>query len=114
MITAIDTNVLLDILLPNDDFYEASAKALEAAACQGSIVICDVVYAELCVHFQTQRQCDEFLDETTIRPEPLSRTPSYSSGHTASALTQISPPRSGASTHIRGARVLRVHVFPTF
>ena len=82
MITAVDTNVLLDILLPNEEFYEASAKALEAAAGQGSIVICDPVYAELCVHFQTQRQCDEFLDETTIRPEPLSRTASFLASRT--------------------------------
>ncbi len=29
MITAVDTNILLDILVPNEDFFEASAAALQ-------------------------------------------------------------------------------------
>jgi hypothetical protein len=35
MITAIDTNILLDILVPNEDCYEASATALQEAAGEG-------------------------------------------------------------------------------
>jgi hypothetical protein len=42
MITAIDTNILLDILVPNEKFYEASATAIEDAASSGSLVICDL------------------------------------------------------------------------
>jgi predicted nucleic acid-binding protein len=67
MITAVDTNVLLDILLPNEEFYEASVAALQEAASEGSLVVSDVVYAELCVHFDTQRECDSFLQENEIR-----------------------------------------------
>jgi hypothetical protein len=55
MITAVDTNILLDILLPDESFYEASVLALEGAASSGSLVICDLVYAELCIHFLAQR-----------------------------------------------------------
>ena len=73
MITAIDTNVLLDVLVPNEKFYEASAGALEEAAASGSLVVCDLVYAELCIHFPSQRECDDFLEGNTIRVEPLSR-----------------------------------------
>jgi predicted nucleic acid-binding protein len=73
MITAIDTNILLDILLPNESFYEASAQALEGAANFGSLVICDLVYAELCIHFLAQRECDSFLESNEIRVESLSR-----------------------------------------
>jgi predicted nucleic acid-binding protein len=73
MITAVDTNVLLDILLPNDDFYEASAKALQDAASEGSLVISDIVYAELCIHFETQRDCDTFLGDNEIRVQALVR-----------------------------------------
>lgn len=72
MITAIDTNVLLDILLPNPDFCDAAVAAIENAAAAGSLVICDLVYAELCVHFSAQPECDEFLAENEIRVEPLS------------------------------------------
>jgi predicted nucleic acid-binding protein len=78
MITAIDTNILLDILLPNDTFVEASEQALEDASSSGSLIICDVVYAELCIHFGVQRECDTFLESTDIRVEPLSREACFS------------------------------------
>jgi hypothetical protein len=35
MITAIDSNILLDILAPNPDFYEASVSEMERAANAG-------------------------------------------------------------------------------
>jgi predicted nucleic acid-binding protein len=73
MITAIDTNVLLDVLIPNEKFFELSLRAVENAAGEGSLVVCDVVYAELCVQFTTQRGCDQFLESNEIRVEPLSR-----------------------------------------
>jgi len=74
MITAIDTNVLLDVLIPNQKFFELSLRAVEEAASEGSLVVCDVVYAELCVQFTAQRECDEFLESNEIRVEPLSRS----------------------------------------
>ncbi len=73
MIAAIDTNILLDILLPDEKFCDASSKAVEEAATSGSLVVCDLVYAELCIHFSTQRECDGFLESNEIRVEPLSR-----------------------------------------
>jgi predicted nucleic acid-binding protein len=72
MITAIDTNILLDILVPNEQFYEASADALQEAA-EGSLVISDIVYAELCIHFENQRECDSFLESNEIRMQALTR-----------------------------------------
>ena len=62
MITAIDTNVLLDILVPNVAFYRASEKSLQESAMAGALVICDIVYAELSIHFNQQDECDEFLE----------------------------------------------------
>ena len=73
MITAIDTNVLLDVLVPNEEFYEASANALQEAAGGGSLVIGDIVYAELCIHFEIQRECDGFLEGNEIRVQALTR-----------------------------------------
>jgi predicted nucleic acid-binding protein len=73
MITAIDTNILLDILVPNEDFYERSASALQDVADEGSLVISDIVYAELCIHFEAQRECDRFLESNNIRVEALTR-----------------------------------------
>lgn len=73
MITAVDTNILLDILLPNQQFCDASALAIENLARAGSLVVCDLVYSELCVHFRTQRECDDFLEESGLQVESLSR-----------------------------------------
>jgi predicted nucleic acid-binding protein len=73
MITAIDTNILLDILVPNENFYEASANALQHAADNGTLVISDIVYAELCIHFEAQRECDAFLEGNEIRVQALGR-----------------------------------------
>lgn len=73
MITAIDTNILLDILVPNEQFYEVLADALQEAAGEGSLVISDIVFAELCIHFVTQRECDAFLESNEIRVQALTR-----------------------------------------
>ena len=73
MITAVDTNILLDILVPNEQFYAASGDALEEAAGEGSIVISDIVYAELCIHFENQRDCDAFVESNEIRVQALTR-----------------------------------------
>jgi predicted nucleic acid-binding protein len=73
MITAIDTNILQDILAPNEKFFEASVRALEDAVTSGPLVVCDLVYAELCTHFSSQRECDAFLGENEIRVASLSR-----------------------------------------
>jgi|SRR5579884_968045 len=73
MITAIDTNGLLDVLVPNEKFCDAAIRALEQAAVGGSLVICDLVYAELCIHFNSQRECESCLNDNQIRVEPVNR-----------------------------------------
>ena len=77
MITAVDTNILLDILLPDTRFFARSSRVLESAATAGSLVICDLVYAELAVHFEEQSECDEFLADVEIHTESLSREASF-------------------------------------
>ena len=73
MLTALDTNVLLDILIPNDDFADAAEAAIEAAASDGLLVVCDIVYAEVSSQFATQRECDFFFSDNMIRVEPPDR-----------------------------------------
>jgi len=80
MITAIDTNILLDILLPNERLYGSSAAALEDSATTGALVICDMVYGELCIHFETQRDCDTFLESNDIHVQPLNRRACFLAG----------------------------------
>ena len=73
MITAVDTNVLLDILVPNQMFYDVAALALQRSADEGGLVVCDVVYAELCVHFDSRKDCDAFLEGIDLQLDPLKR-----------------------------------------
>jgi hypothetical protein len=39
---------------------------LQAAASEGSLVISGIVYAELSIHFDAQRECDAFLPESSL------------------------------------------------
>ncbi|MBI4908009.1 MAG: type II toxin-antitoxin system VapC family toxin [Acidobacteria bacterium] len=79
MISAVDTNILLDILIPNPLWFERSLTTVESSASAGGLVICDTVYAELCCHFASQKDCDSFLDENEIQVESLSRHALYES-----------------------------------
>ncbi len=74
MITAVDTNVLLDVLRPNPDFLDASLEALVTSAGEGKLVICDIVYAEVCVHFPDRKSCDGFLRDRQIAVQSLTRS----------------------------------------
>jgi hypothetical protein len=51
MITAVDTNVLLDVLGADPTFGPASANALRTALRQGQLIACDVVWAEVAGSF---------------------------------------------------------------
>src|SRR5260370_215354 len=73
MITAFDTNVLLDILIPNEIYFARSFNALQPAKAAGAIVICDIVYAELWIQLHTQEEGDGFLQDNRIRVECLTR-----------------------------------------
>lgn len=72
MITAIDTNVLLDLLIPGTPFGEVSQRALESGLQAGNLVISDLVYAELAAHFPSGHELDRFLTETGIEVVPSS------------------------------------------
>lgn len=69
MITALDTNVLLDVLIPDAQFADASQRLLDEAQHAGGLVIGEVVYAELGARFGAQRELDLFLADTRIRLE---------------------------------------------
>ena len=47
MVTAVDSSVLLDVLLNDPQHAPASMKALRQAAGEGSLILCDIVLAEV-------------------------------------------------------------------
>jgi len=70
MITAVDTNILLDVLIPDAPYGAALQQALDTALQQGTLVLNEVVYAELAVHFPTLEELERFLADTDIRLLP--------------------------------------------
>ena len=67
MISAVDTNILLDILIPNEEHMKGSKSLLEAYLEKGRLVICEIVYAELASQFASGDELNSFLSETGIR-----------------------------------------------
>ncbi len=47
MITAVDSNVLIDVLEADPEFGDSSAAALAFACQRGALIACDVVWAEV-------------------------------------------------------------------
>ncbi len=70
MITAVDTNVLLDVLIPDAPHGDASEEALTESLRAGATVVSEAVYAELAAYFPSLEEMDRFLGETGIRLEP--------------------------------------------
>ena len=94
MITAIDTNILLDILVPNKEFVQTAISILEKAVSEGQLIICDLVYAELCTYFEVQAECDEFLSALEIRVEPISREAQFLASRVWRAYRKQGGPRT--------------------
>ena len=53
MTTAVDSNVLIDLIGKKTAFTAASISALDAARMHGALIICPVVAAEISGHFAT-------------------------------------------------------------
>lgn len=75
ILSAIDTNVLLDVLIPHSRFANASLECLESAAGEGSLLVGEMVFAELSAHFPSLEALRGFLEAGTIAYVP--------SGHAA-------------------------------
>lgn len=62
MITAVDTSVLLDVFTADPRFGPASRDALRRCRTEGSLVACDVVWAEVSAAFADGASASRALD----------------------------------------------------
>ena len=67
MIIAVDTNVLLDILIPNSTHAQSSLTCLISMSSDDKLIICEVVFAELGSQFLSSQDLNIFLRDTGIR-----------------------------------------------
>lgn len=67
MIVAIDTNIVVDVLIGDQQFANKSKQLLAQAYDSGALVICDLVYAELAPQFSSSEELDSVLHTLGIR-----------------------------------------------
>lgn len=70
MITAVDTNVILDVLIPGQPFCESSKTLLERHLAKGRLVVCEIVFAELAYSFTAREELAQFLADTGMELLP--------------------------------------------
>lgn len=70
MITAVDTNILFDILIPGEPHAETSKNLLDKHLASGKLILCEVVFAELAAQFPSEQELKLFLAETGMRLVP--------------------------------------------
>jgi predicted nucleic acid-binding protein len=80
MLTAVDSNVLLDFLNRDPEYGLLSRDALRACAAQGRLLICDIVWAEIAGCFPSLALCAEFLQEAQVAFSPLTQESAYAAG----------------------------------
>ena len=80
MITAVDTDVLLDIFVPDDRHGPKSREWLAAAYDSGAVIVCDIVYAELVPAFRDRAMLDGALREINATLSPIDTSIAYEAG----------------------------------
>ena len=71
MITFVDTNILLDVFLPDPTYGESSKALLEQAYNEGSLIINEIVYAELAPQFIKKELLNSTLETLGVRLVPI-------------------------------------------
>ena len=80
MITAVDTNVLLDVFVSGAPHHAQSQEWLIRAYDGGAILVCDVVYAELVPAFDNRSSLDAALREINAAVSPIDTAIAYEAG----------------------------------
>ena len=74
MITAVDTNVLLDIFGADAKFGETSADAVRQCLGEGALIACEAVWAETATAFQASERFKRAMGDLGVTFEPLNET----------------------------------------
>jgi predicted nucleic acid-binding protein len=80
VITAIDSNVIFDLLTNNAVFGLQSQAALRSCVAEGKLVVCDVVCAEIAGWFPSVAMTRQALAEMGIDFSPLTMDCAFAAG----------------------------------
>jgi len=98
--TAVDSSVLLDVIVDSGEFADRSEAALRAASVAGSLVVCECVVAEIRPAFAAG-EIEEFLADWQLEFVPSTRESSVLAGEMFGA-------------YLRRRRAGRMRVLPDF
>ena len=76
----VDSNVILDILTEDPQWFEWSARTLVEQSNQGNLVINPIVYAEISIGFNQSEELEAALPETFFRRDPLPYAAAFLAG----------------------------------
>jgi predicted nucleic acid-binding protein len=117
VITAVDTGILLDVLLPGAAEGDRSEARLAAALREGALVICPTVAAELAAQFPRETELRAFLRDTGLRVDPFGLPALHAAGqawrsyrrrHEPAACDGCGEPLPGAE-HVLGDFLVGAH-----
>lgn len=69
--TLVDSNVILDVLTEDEDWWDWSSSRLAESASDGMLVINPIIYAEVSARFERIEELDEALPPDYYRRVPL-------------------------------------------
>src|SRR6516225_2214092 len=78
--SAVDSSVLLDVLLPDPVFGQASAAALRRAIDSGAVIACEIVWAEVRASFPNDTVFLQAFDRLQVEFDAVRREASQMDG----------------------------------
>jgi predicted nucleic acid-binding protein len=93
VITAVDTNVLLDVFSDNAEFGRRSANALRRCIAEGSLLACDVVWAETRAWFPDADSAESAFSRLRLDYSPLDAPTALQAGRAWQAYRKAGGPR---------------------
>ena len=123
MITAVDTNVLLDILLPDPQYKDTSRSYIERGMKEGALIICELVYSELSALFAKKKDMDRFLEDISVALQSSTSDSLYKAGEAWKEYlkrrgSEVQCPACGNKMRITcnqcGQLLLRKHIMSDF
>lgn len=80
MITAVDTNVLLDLFIANAVNQAESREHIATALEAGELIISEIVYAELVPNFEDRARLESALRDTDVQLSPIDSDVAWEAG----------------------------------
>ncbi|MEQ9639451.1 MAG: type II toxin-antitoxin system VapC family toxin [Alphaproteobacteria bacterium] len=90
----VDTNILLDVLLKQQPWFDWSAHALESAGDGAQLVINPIIYAEVSIGYESIEALNSALPEEFVRREPIPDEAAFLAGKAFTQYRRRGGPRS--------------------